>query len=92
MKKANKDLDIDTVTNTMDDIAEITAMANEITDAINAVGISNADDDELERELEELKNEGKMLDINRNPTLPEVPNDELPSATKKSKAKDMTLA
>lgn len=94
LKKANKDMDIDTVTNTMDDIAEITGIANEITDAISNAVPSNIDDDELERELEELKNQGKTLDINRNPAilLPDVPNHDLLPSAMKNESKDTAMA
>jgi charged multivesicular body protein 4A/B len=91
LKKANKDLDIDKVTSTMDDITEITQLANEITDAISSA-VPNADDDELERELEELKNQETNLDINRNQvSLPDVPNDQLPTANKSEVKKALAI-
>lgn len=83
LKKANKQLNLDEVTATMEEINEINDIANEISDAIANVRVSNADNDELEKELNDLKQEelhGKNIPLK----LPDVPNInvELPSAKK----------
>lgn len=99
IKKANKHMNIDEVTAAIDEIAEVTDQANEITEAISTLVPSIADDDELERELEGLKQEAlneKMLDIPK--TIPDMPAIQLPNIPDedpkkiKNKSKDDDLS
>ncbi|XP_023012561.1 charged multivesicular body protein shrub [Leptinotarsa decemlineata] len=75
LKKAHKNLDVDNVHDIMDDIAEQHDIANEISNAIsNPVGFSDdLDDAELEKELEELEQEGLEEDLLKVPGPTELP-------------------
>ncbi|CAH1164237.1 unnamed protein product [Phaedon cochleariae] len=75
LKKAHKNLDVDNVHDIMDDIAEQHDIANEISNAIsNPVGFAeDLDDEELEKELEELEQEGLEEDLLKVPGPTELP-------------------
>ncbi|KAJ1798847.1 ESCRT-III subunit protein snf7 [Coemansia sp. RSA 2399] len=79
MKGIHKDLNVDKVDETMDDIREQMDLANEISDAISQPQLFGAelDDDELNAELEELEQEEldkKLLDAEHAPVvLPNAP-------------------
>ncbi|KAI8321479.1 hypothetical protein GQ54DRAFT_297968 [Martensiomyces pterosporus] len=79
MKGIHKDLDIDKVDQTMDDIREQMDLANEVSDAISQPQIFGAelDEDELNAELEELEQEEldkQLLNAERAPvSLPKAP-------------------
>lgn len=95
LKNAHQQLDVDDVHDMMDDIHEQTELANEISDAISSsVGFGqDIDEDELNAELEELEQEDldeMILGIGTEvgePSLPSVPDTELPISPAKSKAK-----
>lgn len=73
IKKANKHLNIEDVTATIDEIAEVNDQANEITEAI-ATLVPKDDEEDLEKELEELLQEElneKMLKLPKE--IPDVP-------------------
>jgi len=79
LKAAHQHMDVDKVHDMMDDIAEQQEVAREISDAIsNPIAFGqDLDDDELERELEELEQEGldeALLNVEPAKTkLPDVP-------------------
>ncbi|XP_018578513.1 charged multivesicular body protein 4c, partial [Anoplophora glabripennis] len=75
LKTAHKDLDVDNVHDIMDDIAEQHDLANEISNAIsNPVGFADdLDEEELEKELEELEQEGLEEDLLKVPGPTELP-------------------
>ncbi|KAI7832888.1 Snf7-domain-containing protein [Kickxella alabastrina] len=79
MKGIHKDLDIDKVDQTMDDIREQMDLANEVSEAISQPQMFGADldEDELNAELEELEQEEldkQLLNAERAPvSLPKVP-------------------
>ncbi|VDP76844.1 unnamed protein product [Schistosoma mattheei] len=84
----------DDVQNIMDDIQEQRDTCQEISNVISTPMGLNADydEDDLLRELEELEAEGveqKLLDINRIPQLPNVPDSDLsiPVASKSASSK-----
>ena len=86
LKRANNDLDVDNVHETMEDIAEQQDVANEIFDAISKpVAFGQFDEDELEAELDALGDELELeeqeeLDklglLGLAVSLPEVPSAE----------------
>lgn len=91
LKKANKHMNIDDVQKEIDEISEMTDLSNEITEAISSLG-PTFDDDELERELNDLKNEtltDKLLEIPSTiPSdiqLPSIPSEDPKRAMTKSK-------
>ncbi|KAJ2751797.1 ESCRT-III subunit protein snf7 [Coemansia pectinata] len=79
MKHIHKDLNIDKVDQTMEDIREQMDLANEVSDAISQPQLFGAemDEDELEAELEELEQEEldkQLLNSGRVPvSLPKLP-------------------
>ncbi|KAJ1667610.1 ESCRT-III subunit protein snf7 [Coemansia sp. RSA 1813] len=79
MKGIHKDLNVDKVDDTMDEIREQMDLANEISDAISQPQMFGADldEDELNAELEELEQEEldkKLLDAEHAPVvLPNAP-------------------
>jgi len=79
MKGIHKEMDIDSVEDTMDEIREQMDLANEISDAISQpLGGEVFDDDELLDELEQLEQEGldeQLLTANKTPnvSLPNAP-------------------
>jgi len=79
MKGIHKEMDIDNVEDTMDEIREQMDIANEISDAIaQPLGGEVYDDDELLDELEQLEQEGldeQLLTANKTPavSLPNAP-------------------
>ncbi|KAJ1957174.1 ESCRT-III subunit protein snf7 [Linderina pennispora] len=79
MKNIHKDLDIDKVDQTMDDIRDQMDLANEVSEAISQPQFFGAelDEDELNAELEELEQEEldkKLLNAERAPvSLPKIP-------------------
>ncbi|KAJ2511199.1 ESCRT-III subunit protein snf7 [Coemansia sp. RSA 1939] len=79
MKGIHKDLNVDKVDETMDEIREQMDLANEISDAISQPQLFGAelDEDELNAELEELEQEvldKKLLDAEHAPmVLPNAP-------------------
>eukprot|EP00128_Syssomonas_multiformis_P011788 Colp12_sorted_trinity150504_noHs@31679 len=90
MKSIHKDINIDKVDKTMDDIRDQMDIANEITDAIaQPVGFGvDFDDDELAAELDALEQaelDEQLLDVGSVPetSLPEAPTAEPKSAQKK---------
>ncbi|THD22798.1 Charged multivesicular body protein 4Ba [Fasciola hepatica] len=97
LKDTHKNMKIDDVQNTMDDIMEQRDIAQEISDAISnpsAFGL-DVDEDELLAELqglqeEELQNE--LLNIDNVPELPNVPARDLPNpSTSEDKEQDKQL-
>jgi len=100
LKAAHKNMDVDDVTNLMDEVAEQQEIANEISEAIsNPVGFGqDVDEDDLMAELEELEQEtldAQLLEVG--PTaddLPSVPTADpiAPSTSSKSTAEDDEMA
>ncbi|TNN08432.1 Charged multivesicular body protein [Schistosoma japonicum] len=92
LKNVHNKLTADDVQNIMDDIQEQRDICQEISSVISTpMGLnSDFDEDDLLRELEELEAEGveqKLLDINRVPDLPTVPDSDLSlSVTSKTPA------
>ncbi|XP_011706128.1 PREDICTED: charged multivesicular body protein 4c-like, partial [Wasmannia auropunctata] len=92
MKAAHQHMDVDQVHDMMDDIAEQQDVAREISDAIsNPVAFGqDADEDELEKELEELQQEQldkELLGIDTTTDeLPAVPTS-VPVAPSKTRTK-----
>lgn len=96
LKKANKNMNIDDVQKEIDEISEMTDQSREITEAIAALG-PTFDDDELERELDELKHEtltDKLLELPKTlPSailLPSIPTEDPKRAKTKSKDEDFS--
>ncbi|KAJ2016804.1 ESCRT-III subunit protein snf7 [Coemansia sp. RSA 455] len=90
MKHIHKDLNIDKVDQTMEDIREQMDLANEVSDAISQPQLFGAemDEDELEAELEELEQEEldkQLLNSGRVPvSLPKLPPQTVASAAARS--------
>lgn len=84
MKGIHKDLNIDKVDQTMDDIREQMDLANEVSEAISQPQLFGAelDEDELNAELEELEQEEldkQLLGAERTPvSLPKLPHQTTP--------------
>ncbi|CAF0822030.1 unnamed protein product [Didymodactylos carnosus] len=82
LKKTNQNLDVDTVHDLMDDLAEQNETAQEIATAISSpymTGSEYIDDAELERELNALAADEDRKDMERMGPLPDVPNIKLPT-------------
>ncbi|RWS06490.1 charged multivesicular body protein 4b-like protein [Dinothrombium tinctorium] len=81
LKQSHNNMDIDSVEDLMDEIKEQNQIADEIQQVIsNPIGFDrDVDEDELMKELEEMDQEeldNKLLNVERVPVLPEVPNEE----------------
>ncbi|CAF0913232.1 unnamed protein product [Didymodactylos carnosus] len=82
LKKTNENLDVDTVHNLIDNLAEQNETAEEIARAISTPFTGNLeyiDDDELERELNALAGDEDQKDMINIGPLPNVPNTTLPA-------------
>ncbi|CAH8575206.1 unnamed protein product [Heterobilharzia americana] len=91
LKNVHKNMTADDVQNIMDDIQEQRDTCQEISNVISTPMGLNADydEDDLLRELEDLEAEGveqQLLDINRLPELPAVPDSDLsvPTASRQN--------
>jgi charged multivesicular body protein 4 len=75
LKNVHKELDVETIQDIMDDLAEQHELSNEIANAISTpVGFGvDIDEKELEDELAELERQNISEDINQRVDFPPVP-------------------